>query len=83
MAPLPADVAVWPLRLVTAHRLLGQLDIREQRYDRAAAHLDQSLTLAGACAAPYEEALSLLELAELRAQVSAACRRAGDAEVTE
>ena len=54
-----------PLRIVAAHRLLGQLDTREQRYDCASVHLAQSLTLANACAAPFEQALSLLALAEL------------------
>jgi ATP/maltotriose-dependent transcriptional regulator MalT len=55
-----------PLRLVAAWRLLGSLDRQEGYHDRAAAHLDQSLSLAGACAAPFERVLSLLALAQLR-----------------
>jgi DNA-binding CsgD family transcriptional regulator len=56
-----------PLALLTAHRLLGALDTEAGRYEGAAAHLDQSLTLATACAAPYERALTLLAMADLHA----------------
>jgi ATP/maltotriose-dependent transcriptional regulator MalT len=56
-----------PLALLAAHRLLGELDTVASRYHDARAHLDASLALAEACAAPYERALSLLALAELRA----------------
>ncbi len=55
-----------PLALLAAHRLLGELDTDAGRYDAAARHLDGSLLLADACAAPYERALTLLALAELR-----------------
>ena len=55
-----------PLALLAAHRLLGELDTDTRHFDAAAAHLDQSLTLATACAAPYERALTLLAMAELR-----------------
>jgi DNA-binding CsgD family transcriptional regulator len=56
-----------PLALITAHRLLGELDTEAGHYDDAAAHLDASLALADACKAPYERALTLLAMAELRA----------------
>jgi len=56
-----------PLALLAAHRLLGELNIAPGRYDNSAQHLEASLRLAAACAAPYERALTLLALAELRA----------------
>ena len=56
-----------PLALIAAHRLLGELDTDVGRYDNAETHLQASLTLADACAAPYERALTLLAIAELRA----------------
>ncbi|HEU5424559.1 MAG TPA: hypothetical protein VFU72_13520, partial [Nitrolancea sp.] len=56
-----------PLALIAVHRFLGQLDSEERRYADAEAHLQQSLALADACAAPFERALTLLELAGLRA----------------
>jgi len=56
-----------PLALIAAHRLLGELDTETGRFDDAATHLDASLTLADACAAPFERALTLLAMAERRA----------------
>jgi DNA-binding CsgD family transcriptional regulator len=56
-----------PLALVAAHRLLGELDTETGRFDEATDHLSASLTLADACHAPYERALTLLAMAELRA----------------
>jgi hypothetical protein len=56
-----------PLALLAAHRLRGELDIETGRYADAARHLDASLTLADACQAPYERALTLLAMAELKA----------------
>ena len=56
-----------PLALLAAHRLLGELDTAAGGTPRRAAHLDAALALADACAAPYERALTLLALAELRA----------------
>jgi DNA-binding CsgD family transcriptional regulator len=53
-----------PLALLAAHRLLSELDTDAERYADAAAHLTAALTLADACAAPYERALTLLALAE-------------------
>lgn len=54
-----------PLRIIAAHRLLGQLATREGQFDSAARHLTESLALAAACGAPFERALTLLALAEL------------------
>ena len=59
-----------PLALLVAHRLLGELATATRR-DDAAAHLAAALALADACAAPYERALVLLALAELRTGVPA------------
>jgi len=56
-----------PLALIAAHRLLGELDTEAGQHPAAAAHLDAALTLADACAAPYERALTLLAAAGLRA----------------
>jgi len=56
-----------PRALIAAHRQLGELDTEAERYEEAANHLDQSLALADACGAPYERALTLLAIAELRA----------------
>jgi DNA-binding CsgD family transcriptional regulator/tetratricopeptide (TPR) repeat protein len=55
-----------PLALLAAHRLIGECDATAHRFVEASGHLDQALTLANACAAPYERALTLLALAELR-----------------
>jgi DNA-binding CsgD family transcriptional regulator len=54
-----------PLALLAAHRLLGELATDAGRFDDAARHLDESLAVADACAAPYERALTLLAMAEL------------------
>jgi len=56
-----------PLALLAAHRLLGELDTDAGQYEGAETHLDASLALADACEAPYERALTLLAMAELRA----------------
>lgn len=56
-----------PLALLAAHRLLGELATEAGRYDAAERHLEASLSLGEVCAAPYERALTLLALAELRA----------------
>ncbi|HEX5502466.1 MAG TPA: AAA family ATPase, partial [Thermomicrobiales bacterium] len=56
-----------PLALLAAHRALGELDTAAGHHDDAATHLAASLALAEACAAPYERALTLLAMAELRA----------------
>lgn len=56
-----------PLALISAHRLLGELAALDKRIVEAGEHLNASLALAEACEAPYEQALSLLSLAELGA----------------
>ncbi len=56
-----------PLALLAAHRVLGHLDTVDKRLDDAESHLQESLRLADACAAPFERALTLLEIARLRA----------------
>jgi tetratricopeptide (TPR) repeat protein len=54
-----------PLALIAIHRFLGRLDI-EVKQSAAEEHLTASLQLADACAAPFERALTLLEIARLR-----------------
>ena len=56
-----------PLALLAAHRLLGELGANEGHHDDAAHHLEASRKLGDACQAPYERALTLLALAEVRA----------------
>jgi tetratricopeptide (TPR) repeat protein len=56
-----------PLALIATHRFLGQLDTEVGQFEVAEEHLQQSLKLADTCAAPFERALTLLELATLRA----------------
>ena len=65
-SPTPAEPRQ-PLALLAAHRLLGELDTDAGRYEDAARHLDDIARPRGACAAPYERALTLLAMAELRA----------------
>jgi DNA-binding CsgD family transcriptional regulator len=60
-----------PLALLTAHRLLGELDTDAGAHDAAQTHLDAALALADACQAPYERALTLIALANLRAATGA------------
>jgi DNA-binding CsgD family transcriptional regulator len=55
-----------PLALIAAHRLLGELNNATGRPEAADEHLHAALDLAVACSAPYELALTLLALAELR-----------------
>jgi DNA-binding CsgD family transcriptional regulator len=55
-----------PLARLTAHRLSGELAGADHLAE-AERHLNAALALADACAAPYERALTLLALAELRA----------------
>ena len=54
-----------PLALLTAHRLLGELDTDAGAHKEAGRHLGTSLALADACQAPYERALTLLAMAEM------------------
>jgi DNA-binding CsgD family transcriptional regulator len=60
-----------PLALLTAHRLMGELDTDAGRYGEAARHLAASRALADTCQAPYERALTLIALADLRATTGA------------
>ncbi len=55
-----------PLALIAIHRFLGMLDTEERQFEAADEQLQQSLQLAEACAAPFERALTLLEIAKLR-----------------
>ena len=55
-----------PLALISIHRFLGELDTEEQHFAEAEEHLQESLSLADACLAPFERALTLLAFAELR-----------------
>ncbi len=54
-----------PLVALAAHRCLGELDTARGSYDEADMNLQESLTLADACAAPYERAQTLLAHATL------------------
>jgi DNA-binding CsgD family transcriptional regulator/tetratricopeptide (TPR) repeat protein len=53
------------LALIAAHRMLGILDSDVGELAAAEDHFAQALTLADACRAPYERALTLLARAEL------------------
>jgi DNA-binding CsgD family transcriptional regulator len=71
-----------PLALLAAHRDLGRLARLDGDSEGAARHLTEALALAGACAAPYERALVLVERAELAvATGDAAAARADLGEV--
>ncbi len=65
-----------PLVLLAALRLLGELATTAGCYAEAGTHLEESLALADACEAPYERALTLLALAELR-HSEGRCEEAG------
>ena len=54
-----------PLALIAVHRFLGSLDTEDRRFPEAETHLNESLALTDACAAPFERALTVLALAEL------------------
>jgi ATP/maltotriose-dependent transcriptional regulator MalT len=56
-----------PLVWLAVHRLLGEIEIAAGDYGAAEGHLAAALELAAACEAPFERALTLLALAELRA----------------
>ncbi|MEZ4522129.1 MAG: LuxR C-terminal-related transcriptional regulator [Thermomicrobiales bacterium] len=62
-----------PLALIAADRFLGQLDVDQGKYDEAKRRLDASLELAERCEAPFEQALTLVVMAERAAKL-------GDAE---
>jgi DNA-binding CsgD family transcriptional regulator len=54
-----------PLALVSVHRLHGELYLQSDDHAAAEHHLQQSLGLAHACAAPFERALTMLAQAKL------------------
>jgi DNA-binding CsgD family transcriptional regulator/tetratricopeptide (TPR) repeat protein len=55
-----------PLAVLAAERLLGELDTAAGRYADAEGHVRAALTIADGCRAPYERALTLLALADVR-----------------
>jgi DNA-binding CsgD family transcriptional regulator len=60
-----------PLALIAAYRILGAIATDAGRFDDAERHLNTSLSLTDACAAPHERALTLLALAALRIATNA------------
>jgi DNA-binding CsgD family transcriptional regulator len=62
LAAAPAQ----PLVSLAAHRLLGEIETASNNHTEAEAHLTIACDLALACEAPFERALALLALAELR-----------------
>jgi DNA-binding CsgD family transcriptional regulator len=61
-----AEAPSQPLPSLAGHRLLGEIEIQAQRHAEAEVHLRYALDLAAVCEAPFERALTLLALAELR-----------------
>lgn len=55
-----------PLVGLAAHRCLGEVETAAKRFGAAEAHLQTALDLAGRCDVPFERALTMLALAELR-----------------
>jgi DNA-binding CsgD family transcriptional regulator len=55
-----------PLVCLAAHRFMGEIETAAKQFGAADAHLVAALDLAAACEAPFERALNLLALAELR-----------------
>jgi ATP/maltotriose-dependent transcriptional regulator MalT len=55
-----------PFTMLAARRMLGELATERGDFDIAFDQLHVALTLADACAAPFERSLTLLALAELR-----------------
>jgi DNA-binding CsgD family transcriptional regulator len=56
-----------PFTQLAAHRLLGQIDTATGDFIEGERHLTAALDLADTCEAPFERALTLLAIAELRA----------------
>ncbi len=54
-----------PLAIIAAQRYIGRLAVEAERFDEATDHLQASLELAERCEAPYEQALTMLAMAEL------------------
>lgn len=63
LASMPDQPLVW----LAVHRLLGEIETEDGAYGVADGHFATALELAAACEAPFERALTLLSLAELRA----------------
>ena len=57
-----------PLALMAADRFLGQLDVDEGKWDEAERRLKASLALAERCEAPFEQALTMVVMAERAAK---------------
>ncbi len=77
--PMPscsASAPDQPLIRLTAHRLLGKVETAAKSHQAAEKHLATALSLAADCDVPFERALTLLALAELRL----ATNRTGEAE---
>jgi DNA-binding CsgD family transcriptional regulator len=55
-----------PLVCLAAHRFMGEIETAAKQFGAADAHLVTALALAAACEAPFERALTLLAMAELR-----------------
>jgi len=55
-----------PLALLAVERMQGALATARGRFAAAETHLDAALALSDACAAPYERARTLIEIAVLR-----------------
>jgi DNA-binding CsgD family transcriptional regulator len=66
-----AEAPHQPLVSLAAHRLIGKLEIGAGDQAAAEAHLTAALDLAAACEAPFERALTLLALADLRLAMGA------------
>jgi DNA-binding CsgD family transcriptional regulator len=65
-----------PLVRLAANRLLGEIDVSAARHAEAEAHLTTALELADTCEAPFERALTLLSIAELRLAMGASAEAA-------
>jgi DNA-binding NarL/FixJ family response regulator len=57
-----------PLALIAVHRFLGQLAVQRGEIDEAWQNLRASIEIARACEAPYEQALTMLAMADLHAR---------------
>ena len=60
-----------PLVRLATHRLLGEIETAAHNVTDAEPHLMQALDLADACEAPFERALTLLTVVELRFETGA------------
>jgi DNA-binding CsgD family transcriptional regulator/tetratricopeptide (TPR) repeat protein len=69
-----------PLALIAALRMRGQLNLEAGIIDAAADDLTAALSLADACAAPFERALTLLVVAELHQATNNAPQATADLE---